>query len=351
MKIVTIVGARPQFIKSAVFSKELAKQNIKEIMIHTGQHYDENMSSSFFKEFGIKKEDYNLNINNGNHAEQTSKMLLEIDKILKKENPDFVVVFGDTNSTLAGALACSKENLNLIHIEAGFRSYDKKMPEEINRVLSDHVSDYLFCVNQECVDCLKKEGIEKNVFISGDLMYEALITFANKESKILEKIGIKKNNYAYMTCHRQSNINEENIKEILKGVLNIDDKIVFSLHPRTRNLLQELNLIEKFKDKIIFIEPVNFIDSITLAKNSNLIITDSGGLLKEAYYLKKPCIILRENVEFKKIVDNKTGILTGANSNRIVVALKQDFNLNYKLEEIKNPSELIINQLKLITEK
>lgn len=346
MKILTIVGARPQFIKAAVFSKELKKQNIEEIMVHTGQHYDENMSKSFFNEFGIEKEKYNLNINRGSHAEQTAKMLINIEKIILIEKPNFVVVFGDTNSTLAGALASSKIGFKLVHIEAGFRSYDRTMPEEVNRVLTDHVSNYLFTVNQECVDCLKKEGVVDNVFIVGDLMYEALLLFSKKNSNILERLNLKKETYVYVTCHRQSNVNKECLKEILIGLNTFNEKIVFSLHPRTKKVLKDSGLFDKFKSKIMFIDPISFHDSITLTKNAKIIVTDSGGLLKEAYYLKKPCLILRDNVEFKKIIENKTGVLVGTKSNNIIKAYNKKYNLNYKVNEINNVAEIIIRRLK-----
>lgn len=346
MKILTIVGARPQFIKAAVFSKELKRQNIEEIMIHTGQHYDENMSKTFFDEFGIEKEKYNLNINQGTHGEQTSKMLFEIEKIILTEKPDYVVVFGDTNSTLAGALASSKLGFKLIHIEAGFRSYDKTMPEEINRVLTDHVSNYLFCVNDECAECLKKEGITKNVFVTGDLMYEALIAFSEKDSDILKTLNIEKDEYIYVTCHRESNVNKDNLSEILKGLANSNKKIIFALHPRTKKFLIETGLYKEYEQRINFIEPVSFHDSITLAKNSKLIITDSGGLLKESYYLKKPCLILRENVEFKEGIKRGQSLLVGTNLENITKGLNKEFNLDYEVKEIKTVSQKIIEVLK-----
>ena len=241
MKILTVVGARPQFIKLAPLSKILRGNGVDEIIIHTGQHYDENMNNLFFKELEIPEPDYNLGIGSGNHGEQTGKMLIEIEKIMLKENPDLVIVYGDTNSTLAGALAASKLHIKLAHVEAGLRSFNKRMPEEINRVLTDHVSDILFCPTQTAVENLKNEGITKGVYLVGDVMFDALVHFSkisDMKSNILERLNIKPKEYYLATIHRAENTdNYERLKNILTAFSKMNETVVFPIHPRTRKMI------------------------------------------------------------------------------------------------------------------
>lgn len=320
MKILTIVGARPQFIKAAIFSKEIQKhKDIEEIIIHTGQHYDPNMSQIFFDELKIPKPKYNLKINGGSHAEQTGQMLIKLEKIILEEKPTYVLVYGDTNSTLAGALAGSKIHVKIIHVEAGFRSHDKNMPEEINRIITDHISDILFCPTKSAVEELKKEGVVKGVHFVGDITYDAANYFVNKgeEKKIDEK-------YYFCTIHRAVNTDsEKNLREIFEGLISLNEKIILPIHPRTKNKLKEFNIWEKYQNKNIeFIEPINYLDSLKLIKNAEKIITDSGGVLREAYYFKKTCIVLRENIEFIEAIENGEAVLVGASRDKINKAVE-----------------------------
>ncbi len=330
MKVMSIVGARPQFIKSFAFSHELKKHDdIEEIIVHTGQHYDENMSKIFFDELGMKKEDYNLNINNGTHAELTGKMLIELEKIMLKEKPEVVVLFGDTDSTLAGSLAAAKLNIDIAHIEAGFRAFDKTIPEEINRIVTDHLSKYLFCPTESTVHNLKNEGIVKNVYLVGDIMYDAAMLVKDvveqKSDEILHSFDLNKNDYFYATVHRNFNTDDpKRLKNIFDALLESKETIVLPLHPRTKKKLIDFGLYEKYTDKNIrLIPPVGYLESQVLINNCKKVVTDSGGLLKEAYYYRKPCIVLRENVEFKEMIEFGGGILVGADKEKIIDAINQ----------------------------
>lgn len=320
MKIVSVVGARPQFIKTFPISRELRKKH-EEILVHTGQHYDFEMSKLFFDQLRIPKPDYNLGVGSGYQGEQIGKMLIEIEKVLVKEKPNFVLVYGDTNSTLAGALASSKLHIPLGHIEAGLRSFDKFMPEEINRILTDHMSRILFAPTKTAVDNLKKEGITNGVYLTGDVMYDALlhcIKIAEK-SKILKKFDIKPMNYFLVTVHRQSNTdNAKNLSNILEALSEIDEKVIFPAHPRTVKFIKKHGLEERIKGSLIFTKPVGYIDFLWLEKNAKKILTDSGGVQKEAYILKVPCITLRENTEWTETIDDGWNVLVGASREKIV---------------------------------
>jgi UDP-GlcNAc3NAcA epimerase len=323
MKIVSIVGARPQFIKCAPVSKELRK-NHHELLVHTGQHYDEEMSKLFFDELQIPKPEHNLGVGSGLHGKQTGEMLIEIEKILLDERPDVVLIYGDTNSTVAGALAAAKLHIAIGHVEAGLRSFDKSMPEEINRIVSDHVSDILFVPTITGVKNLKREGITNGVYHIGDVMYDALlnnIKIAEKKSDILKKLDLKKKEYLLATVHRPSNTdNKENLLSILEGFSEINEKIVFPIHPRTKKFIDNHNLKNKIGKNILVIKPVGYLDFIMLEKNALKILTDSGGIQKEAYMLKVPCITLRENTEWVETVKDSWNILVGANKKKIVNA-------------------------------
>jgi UDP-GlcNAc3NAcA epimerase len=296
-KLVSIVGARPQFIKLGPFSKEIRKY-FKEIIIHTGQHFDQNMSNLFFEELKIPKPDHVLNVQGGSHAIQTAGMLVEIEKILISENPEFVVVFGDTNSTLAGALAASKLNIPLIHIEAGLRSYNMEMPEEMNRKITDHISKYLFVPTITGLRNLENEGLLNSSYLTGDIMTDSL-----KEALALNKgRSVQSTNHILLTLHRPYNVDDpKKLENILNQLKKLDKTIIFPIHPRTRKSLG--NPLGEFGSKINFIEPLGYLDFVALMESCSLIITDSGGIQKESYILKKPCVTLRTETEWTETVE------------------------------------------------
>jgi UDP-GlcNAc3NAcA epimerase len=300
VKIVSIVGARPQFIKCAPLSRELRKEH-EEVLVHTGQHYDTKMSDIFFKELDIPEPDYNLGIGSGLHGEQTGKILSEIEKVLVKEKPDMVMVYGDTNSTLAGALATSKLYIRVAHVEAGLRSFDRQMPEEINRVLTDHISDLLFCPTQTAVENLAKEGITEGVHLVGDVMVDALEynrNIAEEKSHIIEELGLEYGKYLVITVHRAGNTDsKENMSNIIGALEESGKKVVFPVHPRTEKFLREYGMWDSMPENVVVIEPVGYIDMLKLMSGAGKILTDSGGMQKEAYVLGVPCITLRENTE------------------------------------------------------
>jgi UDP-N-acetylglucosamine 2-epimerase (non-hydrolysing) len=323
MKIVSIVGARPQFIKASVVSRGI-REKFKEILCHTGQHYDYEMSKVFFDQLRIPEPEYNLGVGSEYQGEQTGKMLTEIEKVLLKEKPDFVLVYGDTNSTIAGALAAVKMHIPVGHVEAGLRSFDKSMPEEINRILTDHSSDFLFAPTQTAVNNLKREDITKGVYLTGDVMYDVLLNNLKiaEKSDILKKIGIKPGKYLLTTIHRQSNAdNKENLSNILEALSETDKKFVFPIHPRTEKMINQYKLKNKIGKNIIITKPVGYFDFLWLQKNSLKILTDSGGIQKEAYLLKIPCITLRENTEWVETINDGWNILVGSNKKRILNAI------------------------------
>jgi UDP-GlcNAc3NAcA epimerase len=336
-KIVTIVGARPQFIKAAVLSRIIAENKvIKEVLVHTGQHFDSNMSAVFFDEMQIPKPMYNLGINTLNHGAMTGLMLQKIEEILVKENPDLVVVYGDTNSTLAGALAAKKLHIKVIHIEAGLRSYNMKMPEEINRILTDRISDLLICPTNNAIKNLKLEGFDNfdcKIAQSGDIMKDAVAFYskiASEKSNIISDLNLKSNKFVLATIHRQENTDSlVNLKAIFKGLENINKKteVVMPLHPRTKAILEKNNL----KYNITFIKPVGYFDMLQLLNHCNLVVTDSGGLQKEAFYNKKTCIIAREETEWVELVENNFGVICGSDSVKIKKAFDalQKANLDF----------------------
>lgn len=308
------------------------------------------MSKVFFGELGIPKPDYNLGVGSGFHGEQTGEMIIKLEKVLLKEKPDLVIVSGDTNTTVAGALAASKLNFKLAHIEAGMRSYDKKMPEEINRVVTDHVADILFCSTHIAVQNLKKEGIVKNVFNVGDVMVDAVkehIDSAEKKSDILKKLNLKAKKYMVATVHRASNTdNKRNLLEIINAFIGSKETIVFPIHPRTEKSLKSYGLRKKINNTdIIPMQPVSYMDMLVLEKNANKILTDSGGMQKEAYVFKVPCITLRDSTEWVETVHDGWNILTGANKLKILNAISS-FNPKGKQSESYgngNASKNIIN--------
>lgn len=331
MKIATIIGARPQFIKASMISMEILKYDyITETTIHTGQHFDSNMSQIFFNEMEIPKPNYNLNINSLSHGAMTGRQLEEIEKILIKEKPDWVFVYGDTNSTLAGALAASKIHIPIAHIEAGLRSYNRKMPEEINRILSDHISSLLFCPTETAVKNLRKEGIYEGVYNVGDIMYDATLHFsdiAKKKSTILKELNLEPKEYILLTVHRQENtVNSIRLNNIFSALDNSHMPIVMPLHPRTKMVLNENNII--LSSIIKPIEPVGFFDMIMLEKNAFKIITDSGGIQKEAFFHHIPCITIRDQTEWVELIDTGANILTGTDTDKIIAALNGKFSFS-----------------------
>ncbi|MCE3295195.1 MAG: UDP-N-acetylglucosamine 2-epimerase (non-hydrolyzing) [Crocinitomicaceae bacterium] len=356
-KIITIIGARPQIIKASAISRAIKTRyanEIEEIIVHTGQHYDENMSEIFFTEMDIPKPKYNLQVGSASHGVQTAEIIKGIEELCTEEKVDGVLIYGDTNSTLAGAIAASKIEIPVIHVEAGLRSYNKQMPEEINRILSDHVSTLLFCPTQTAVDNLQKEGfsVDKtkkaskdhpHVYMCGDIMFDNSLFFSMKsdtQSSILEELELEKNKYILCTIHRNANTDDkQNINAIFRALESIqrdhDLTIVLPLHPRTKKMMEELLKPELVKaimenPNIKIIPPAGFLDIIALEKHARLMVTDSGGLQKEAFFFKKPCVILRPQTEWVEIVANGNAILADADYDRILKAthellLKNDF--------------------------
>ena len=339
-KLVTILGARPQFVKAAVLSRIILEHNeIDEVIIHTGQHYDVNMSDVFFAEMEIPKPKYNLAINGLGHGAMTGQMLEKIEQILIDEKPDGVVIYGDTNSTLAGALAAKKLGIKLIHVEAGLRSFNMTMPEEINRILTDRISDLLLCPTDTAINNLQKEGFNNftnKIVKSGDIMKDA-VTYYSKESvekaKVYQHLELKQNNFVLATIHRQENTNDlASLKSIFEGLSKISKEqvVVMPLHPRTKNILENNNLDYSIK----FIEPIGYFDMLELLKNCSMVITDSGGLQKEAFFNKKPVIIARTETEWVELVDNGFGTIVGADLTKMYQTYldykeaKFDFSIN-----------------------
>ncbi len=315
MKILTVVGARPQFIKAAPLGRALREAGHREFLVHTGQHYDDAMADVFFRELEIPKPDVNLGVGSGSHGFQTGEMLIRLEPLVVEQKPDWVLIYGDTNSTLAGALVASKLLVPLAHVEAGMRSYNRVMPEEINRVLSDHVSDLLFCPTQTAVDNLAKEGIVEGVRLVGDVMYDAMQLFlpvARRRSRILEDLGLTPGAYALMTAHRAETVDsDEKLRKLMAGVSAFGLPVVFPVHPRTRKRLEALDLLGATPDRIRFVPPVGYLDMLVLEAEARAILTDSGGVQREAFFLSVPSIILRGETEWPELVQTGASVLSG----------------------------------------
>jgi UDP-GlcNAc3NAcA epimerase len=320
--IITVLGARPQFIKAAVVSAAFKKYNIKETLVHTGQHYDVKMSEVFWKEMHLPKPGINFNIGSGHHGAQTAKMISHLEDYILKLNTEIsaMMVYGDTNSTLAGAIVAPKLNIPLIHIEAGLRSFNKSMPEEINRIITDRISDYLFCSSETSVKQLQNEGITKNVFNVGDVMYDAFIAFsgpAEKKKKIIDLLPFKTNEYNLLTLHRPSNTDDPLIlQNILNAFKVIDKPTVWPVHPRNKGLLNKIEIPKN----ILLVSPFSYLEMLVVIQNSYKVFTDSGGLQKEAYWAEKDCITIREETEWVETLENNFNILTGADTQKIIDA-------------------------------
>jgi UDP-GlcNAc3NAcA epimerase len=349
-KIVTIIGARPQIIKSSAINRAIKthfNDQLDEIIVHTGQHYDENMSAIFFQEMGIPTPNYNLNVGSGSHGQQTAKMIEGLEEIFLKEHPTAVLVYGDTNSTIAGSLAAAKIHIPVIHVEAGLRSFNKSMPEEVNRIACDHMSTLLFTPTKTGLDNLMREGFSKNndgkatanqpnIYQCGDVMYDNSLYFSNvsaSNSTLLADLGLIENQYVLTTIHRDSNTDiAENMTAIFQALFDIQQetglKIVLPIHPRTKSKM-EAQLPAELYAKILtnsffkIIPPAGFIDIIALEKNARMLITDSGGLQKEAYFFQKSCVILRQQTEWVEIVENGNAVLAGSDYTKIVAAFKK----------------------------
>ena len=329
IKLLTIIGARPQIIKAAALSGAIAKDGrVQEKILHTGQHYDTNMSAVFFDELGIPAPDYNLGVGSGRHGEQTAKMIDGIEKVLLNEPFDGMVLYGDTNSTLAGAVAASKLQVPVFHIEAGLRSFNRSMPEEINRIVADHLGSLLFAPTATAVGHLEHEGLADRTVLSGDVMYDNALHFAplaEERSDILRRLDLRPGEFVLSTVHRPVNTDSPvRLAAIFDALMTIaeEKRVVLPLHPRTARLLPE-DLREKASERLILIPPASFFDIIVLEKNACAVVTDSGGVQKEAFFYGTPGIILREETEWVEIIDHGAGILADASRTRILDAWEQ----------------------------
>ena len=339
-KIVTILGARPQFVKGAVLSRVIKSHNeIEEVIVHTGQHFDANMSAVFFDEMQIPKPKYNLNINGLNHGAMTGQMLEKIEEILILEKPDAIVVYGDTNSTIAGALAAKKLHIKVVHIEAGLRSFNMQMPEEVNRIVTDRIANLLSCPTEVAIDNLKKEGFDNldiQIEQHGDIMKDAVEfygKFSEEKSTIISDLKLIESEFVLATIHRQENTDDkEKLKEVFLALEEIHKtkQVVLPLHPRTKKMLALYGL----KPNITFIDPLGYFDILELLKKCSLVVTDSGGLQKEAFFNKKHCIITREETEWTELVKHEYAIITGTNQKEINNAYHSFLNskMNFKEE-------------------
>jgi len=353
VKIVTIVGARPQFIKAAVVSRAFKeKEEIEEIIIHTGQHFDNNMSDVFFKQMDIPNPKFNLNINSTSHGAMTGRMLEGIENILISEKPDYVLVYGDTNSTIAGSLAAAKLYIPIAHVEAGLRSFNMKMPEEINRILTDRISSILFCPTANAVFNLENEGFSNfgtKIVNSGDVMYDAALYYSNKEQNYISENIAGSEDFILATLHREENVKDNmrlhSIVEALNEIHESFAPVIVPMHPGTAKRIKELNLEIKFRT----IPPVSYLEMIYLLKSCKMVITDSGGLQKEAFFFKKFCLTTRDQTEWVELIDNKVNYLVGADKNTILNKFQEimsaKFPADLSLYGQGNAGELIAEEL------
>lgn len=325
MKIVTIIGARPQFIKAAALSRMIRAEftdQIQEILVHTGQHYDENMSKIFFEQLEIPNPDYNLAISGGNHGAMTGRMLEAVEQVLLKEMPNWLVIYGDTNSTLAGALAAIKLHIPIAHVEAGLRSFNMRMPEEINRILADRVSTLMFCPTEAAVANLNAEGVIRGIHNVGDIMYDVALyskARAQNQSQILNSLGLSVGQFVLATCHRAENTDDPlRLSEILKGLSAVAQqvKLVLPLHPRTRKLISDYGL-GQYLSGLLVTEPLSYLDMVALEQSARLILTDSGGVQKEAFFYNVPCLTMRDQTEWVETTDSGANVLVGASHVKI----------------------------------
>lgn len=324
MKVLTVVGARPQFIKAAPVSRAI-RRGATEVLVHTGQHYDRGMSDVFFDQLSLPEPDYNLGVGSGPHGAQTGAMLARVEEVLEKERPDWVLVYGDTNSTLAGALAAAKLHMGVAHVEAGLRSYNRRMPEEINRVLTDHLAGLLFCPTQAAVSNLTREGVTDGVHLVGDVMYDSVLQFsalARERSKVAESLGLRDRAYTLLTIHRADNTDDPaRLEAILRTMGESAHPVLFPVHPRTRARLEAGGLGGLLRDPIRPLPPLSYLDMLALEQSAGLIVTDSGGVQKEAFILGVPCVTCRDETEWVETVEAGVNVLVGADPERLRAAI------------------------------
>jgi UDP-N-acetylglucosamine 2-epimerase len=323
MKVMTVVGARPQFIKAAPVSRVLRRQH-EEFLLHTGQHYDDEMSDLFFRQLQIPAPDQNLEVGSGRHGAQTGAMLAGIESVAIDQRPDWLIVYGDTNSTLAAALVGAKLNIPVAHVEAGLRSFDRRMPEEVNRVVADHVATLLLCPTETAVRNLEREGITSGASMVGDVMFDAFqqnVQVAQKSSGILADLGLAPNGYHLLTVHRAENVDQPDLLEaILRGVADSGRRVIFPVHPRTRAVLKSTAM--KVPGNVTLIDPIGYLEILVLEENAEAIVTDSGGVQKEAYFAGRPCITLRTTTEWTETVEAGWNVLVGTDSAAIARAMR-----------------------------
>ncbi|MDH4140475.1 MAG: UDP-N-acetylglucosamine 2-epimerase (non-hydrolyzing) [Coriobacteriia bacterium] len=325
LSIVSVVGARPQFIKAAPVSRALRERH-DEILVHSGQHYDYEMSDVFFEQLGIPRPDYNLAVGSGSHARQTGEMMPMLEELFVERAPDLVLVYGDTNTTLAGALAASKIGIPIAHVEAGLRSYNRSMPEEINRVLVDHVSELLFCPTRASLQNLGAEGITSGVHLVGDVMLDTARFFADEDGSraVLEEYGVRPGEYYLATVHRAGNSdNATRLAAIVDAFARLDKTVLWALHPRTKGNLENFGLVSRVEDSenIVITPPMSYVHTVSLLSDAAVLLTDSGGMQKEAFFFGVPCVTLREETEWVETVESGWNQLAGADTNRIVEAV------------------------------
>jgi UDP-GlcNAc3NAcA epimerase len=325
VRIVTVLGARPQFVKAAPVSRALRRRH-QECIIHTGQHYDARMSQQFFDELSIPRPDYNLGVGSHSHGKQTGEMLAGIEAVLCQEDCDLVLVYGDTNSTLAGALAGAKLHLPVAHVEAGLRSFNRRMPEEINRVVADRVSDLLFCPTEAAVRNLSAEGIVQGVHLVGDVMLDALrerVAAGLSAERVLGPLGLRDGRYVLATVHRAENTDDPGrLESIVRGLLALDEPVLLPLHPRTRAALERFGLYQTSSAGLHIVEPLGFADMLAVERAARVIVTDSGGVQKEACWLGVPCVTVREETEWVETVDSGWNVLVGTDTSALVRAVR-----------------------------
>lgn len=323
MRVLTVVGARPQFVKAAAVSRALRKEH-DEILVHTGQHYDDNMSAVFFRELDLPAPDECLNVGSGSHGDQTARMLVGLEASIVRHQPDIVMVYGDTNSTLAGSLAAAKLRVPIAHVEAGLRSFNRAMPEEINRILTDHMSALLFCPGQAAARNLGAEGIHEGVHVVGDVMADVLsqaVPLGGSEINPLEGLGLTQGQYLLVTVHRAQNTDDpRRLRGLIEAMAALDEEVIFPVHPRTMKMLANLDVIPGGRVRLI--DPVGYADMVRLERSARMILTDSGGVQKEAYWLGIPCVTLRDETEWVETVDAGWNVVVGTDPERIIDAVR-----------------------------
>jgi len=354
VKVLTVVGARPQFIKAAPVSHVLRREH-HEFLLHTGQHYDDEMSELFFRQLHIPAPDQNLEVGSGTHGAQTGAMLAGIESVALEQKPDWVMVYGDTNSTLAGALVGAKLHIPVAHVEAGLRSYDRRMPEEVNRVVADHLSGLLLCPTESAKQNLAREGITEGVHVVGDVMFDAFqqnLEIARKTCRIVADLALERNGYSLLTVHRAENVDQpELLGRILRGVGESGCRVVFPVHPRTRAAFAATGL--QPAENVMLIDPVGYLEMLVLEENSQAIVTDSGGVQKEAYFAGRPCITLRDRTEWTETVEAGWNVLVGTDPGAIARAMR-DFRPNGQRTELfgdGHAAERVVQALALATAK